>query len=173
MKLMSEMTEKLKAAKAKKETLKAKFLQFEQSQEAPLKAARQNLEDAQQQKQQFGWIPFTNYDADIKSAAMAILSIITGATLRPSSLRSQLPPDSWSSACRESRHLPALPRTVPRPRRAQIEERGGGGSSTLPRARVRQHPTGQLPGRDRGCAAGGDGGDCRRGGRDGRGPRRL
>jgi hypothetical protein len=78
-KLMAEMTEKLKAAKAKKETLKQKFLAFEQSQEAPLKAARQKLEVAQQQKQQFGWVPFTNYDADIKSAAVGILNIITGA----------------------------------------------------------------------------------------------
>ncbi len=81
MKLMAEMTEKLKAAKAKKEALKKKFIDFEQAKEGPLKAARQKLEDAQQQKQQFGWIPFTNYDADIKSAAMGILGIIAGALL--------------------------------------------------------------------------------------------
>ena len=78
MKLMAEMSDKLKDAKARKEQLKKKFLAFEESQDAPLKAARQRLEEAQQQKQQFGWIPFTNYDGDIKAAAVAILNIIAG-----------------------------------------------------------------------------------------------
>jgi hypothetical protein len=79
MRLMAEMSDKLTAAKGSKEALKRRFIAFEESQEAPLKAARRRLEDAQRQKEQFGWIPFTNYDADVKTAAVAIIDIITGA----------------------------------------------------------------------------------------------
>ena len=77
-KQMADSTELLRKAKDKKESFKKKFKVFEESQEEPLRKARLALEAAQDAKAQWGWVPFSNYDQDIKTAALKIVEIIQG-----------------------------------------------------------------------------------------------
>ena len=77
---MAESAAAINVAKGKKEDVKKRFQDFELSQEEPLRASRMALEAAQNTKAQWGWVPFSDFDGEIKAAALNMLQIISGAS---------------------------------------------------------------------------------------------